>query len=82
MIMQNALKRDRCDTTNVLTSEWRWVSMLNLKWKEKPIKALLAVQSTGAAACRASYAKWLAVHKRKSLLWLSLPAPDLHLSQL
>lgn len=65
---QNALKRDRCDSTDVLTSNWQYVLLLNLKWKEKPIKVLLVVQSMVAAVCRARCAKWRAVHERESLL--------------
>lgn len=63
---QNVLKRDGLCSADGLTGQSYRVMLLSLKWKEKPIKALLAMLSTGARVCRAQCAKWVAAHKRKT----------------
>lgn len=63
---QNVLKRDGLCSADGLTGQSYRVLLLSLKWKEKPIKALLAMLSTGTRVCRAQCAKWVAAHKKKT----------------
>lgn len=78
---QNALKQDGLHSIDILTTKCQYVLILKLKWKQKPIKDLLAMLRIEAGVCCVVCGKWVAAHKNTSLDWLLLPAPDLHISQ-